>query len=307
MNFKLNKKGIISFFPFVALAMLFWVSSIMTKKSTYSKDIFIEVKTGDDLIIMDTNLYVANVTLSGKGLDLVLVNSYPRKDPLKLKINEKNPEVSSETIIRQLQSEIPSNKIQIVKVLFPYKFIKLEKRLTKTIPIKFNGKISYKKMYGTKGPVVLEPDKTTISGPESWVKDINSWNTESVTYKDLITDVKEKINLEPPKHHKINITPDNVEIYIPVEEYTEKKVVLPVKISGNKNKDLLIVPSSITVSFLIGVSKYEFIDSTEFLASVYVNQDSILNGNYPVSIIKKPSNVTIQYIQPNYVDVYLKN
>ena len=307
MNYKLNKKGIISFFPFVALAMLFWVSSIMTKKDTYSKNIFIDVKTGDDYILMDTNRYIANVTLSGKGLDLVMVKSYNKNNPLLLNVDNKNPIISSGTIIRELQSEIPSNKIQIVKVIFPEKMLKLEKKSIKKVPVKFNGKITYEKMFGPKGTFILKPDKVMITGPESRVKDIDFWKTNFVEYKELNSDVKEKISLESPKYEKISVEPSIVEIYIPVEEFTEKKVVLPVKISGSKNKDLLIVPSSITVSFLIGVSKYEYIDSSEFLASVYINQDSVLNGNYPVSIIKKPSDVTIQYIQPNYVDVYLKN
>ena len=307
MSFKLDKKGIISFFPFVALAMLFWVSSIMTKKTTYSKDIFIEVKTDENYIILDTNLYIANVTLSGKGLDMVMVNSFNRKYPLQLNINEKNPKITSGSITMQLQSEIPSNKIQIVKVIFPDKTIRIEKKSTKKIQVHFNGKISYKKNYGSKGHIVMNPDKITITGPESWLKDINTWNTEPKSFKDLNKSIREKINLIHPKQNKVTINPEIVEIFIPVEEYTEKKVILPVKIIGNKNKDLLIVPSFITVSFLTGVSNYEFIDSTKFLASVYVNQDSTLKGNYPVSIIKKPSDVTIQYIQPNYVDVYLKN
>ena len=307
MNFKLDKKGIISFFPFLAIAMLFWVSSIMTKKDAYSKNIFIKVETGDDYILMDTNMYIANVTLSGKGLDLIRVKSYSKNNPLVLKVFKEKPVISPDVIVRQLQTEIPSNKIQILKVIFSDKTLKLEKKSVKKVPVKFNGKITYKKMFGPKGTVDIKPDKVLIAGPESEVKDIDFWKTVYVEYKDLDSDVKQKVNLKPPELKKLRVEPNNVEIYIPVEEYTEKKVVLPVKISGSKDKNLMIVPSSITVSFLIGVSKYEHIDSSEFLASVYINRDSVLNGNYPVSIIKKPSDVTIQYIQPNYVDVYLKN
>ncbi len=307
MGFRLTKQGVISFFPFVALAVLFWVSSIMTKKSTYSKDIFIEVNTDDNHIIIDTNIYTANVTLSGKGLDLIRVNSYTKKKPLKIYLNWNNSKITSELITGQLQSEIPSGKIQIVKVIFPDKAITIEKKSTKKIPVKFTGKINYKKNYGPKAPILLLPAEIKITGPDSWIKDIDIWNTESKEYVNLDNDLREKIKLKAPHSNKISIEPDIVDIYIPVEEYTEKKVTLPVKIIGTANKNLRIVPSSISVSFLIGVSKYEYIDSTEFLASVYVNKDSILNGNYPVSIIKKPSGVTIQYIQPNYVDVYIKN
>ncbi len=307
MDFKLIKQGIVSFFPFVALAMLFWVSSILTKKSTYSKDIYIEVKTGDDFIIMDTNLYKANVTLSGKGLDLITVNSFSKKNPLQLTIDKKNRELTSQLIASKLQYDIQSNKIQIEKVIFHDEIINLEKKSTITVPVKFDGIISYKKMFGAKAPMVFNPDKIKVTGPEIWLKDINRWNTKSLEYKDLDKDIKEIVKLEPPKNNKITTNPTKVEIYIPVEEYTEKKVIIPVKISSVKNKKLSIVPSVITVSFLTGVSKYEFVDSTDFLASIYINSDSILEGNYPVSIIKKPSDVTIQYIQPNFVDVYLKN
>ncbi|HFU75001.1 MAG TPA: hypothetical protein ENK66_02015 [Arcobacter sp.] len=307
MKLKFNKKAIISFLPFVALAMLFWISSIMTKDATYSKDIFVKIQTDKDHIILDTELYKTNVTLSGTGLKFISISSFDKNNPLLVNIQPKDNLLTVEKIINSLHKEVDSKDIKIEKVVFPDTRIKIEKKISKNIGIRFNGLISFEKMYGYKSNPFFKPDQVTVSGPESVVKEIEYWRNEYKEFKNLKSSIKEQIRLEKPHNNKITITPETVELNIPVEEYTEKKLDIPVKINGIGDKNIDIVPRNIKISILTGVSKYDHVNVNDFVASVYINPDSLVEGSFPVSIIKKPSNVTIQYIQPDYVEVFTKS
>lgn len=307
MKLAFNKKRIISFLPFFGIAMLFWVSSIMTKKSSYSKDIWVEATVPDSLIILDSNLFRANITLGGKGLDLIFVDSHNKANPLKVQVNSYNNKLTKEKISSIFNKEISNSNIEIVKVIFNTTSLLIDKKMEKTVDLKFTGVIEFEKLFGLKSKMYLEPKEIKISGPKSLIKNIQEWETEVINYKKLQSNIDEDIKLAQPINNKIILNQNKVRISIPVEELTEKKLNLPIRIEGKNKQNVKIVPSNIEVSFMVGLSKYELIDSTDFTATVHLDEMIDKGSNYPVSIIKKPSNVGIQYIRPNYVDVYLQN
>ena len=307
MKLTFDQKRIISFLPFLGIAMLFWVSSIMTKKSSYTKDIWVQAIAPDSLIILDSNLFLANITLGGKGLDLIFVDSHNKTNPLKVNVNSYNNTLTKERISSIFNKEISNSNIEIIKVIFNTTSLLIDYKMEKTVDLKFIGDLEFKKLFGLKSKMYLEPKKINISGPKSLINNIHEWETENKNYSKLQGSVDEYIKLVPPKNNKIVLSQEKVKISIPIEELTEKRLNLPIGIEGKNKQNVKIVPSNIEVSFMVGLSKYEYIDSTDFTATVYLDDIMEQGSNYPVSIIKKPSNVGIQYIRPNYVDIYLQN
>lgn len=307
MKLIFDQKRIFSFLPFLGIAVLFWVSSIMTKKSSYTKDIWVEAIVPDSLIILDSNFFIANITLGGKGLDLIFVKSHSKTNPLKIQVNSNNNTLTKEKISSVFNKEISNSNIEIIKVIFNSTSLSIDKKIEKTVDLKFTGNLEFEKLFGLKSQMYLEPKKIKILGPKSLIKNINKWETENKKYSKLQSSIDEYIKLVQPKNNKIVLSQNKVKISIPVEELTEKKLNLPISIEGKNKQNVKIVPSIVEVSFMVGLSKYEYIDSTDFTATVYLDSIMEKGYNYPVSIIKKPSNVGIQYILPNYVDVYLQN
>lgn len=306
MKITIDKKGILTFIPFVAIAVLFWVSTFMTKKADYAKDIAIKIIAPKDEILLDTDMYNANIHLTGKGLDLIFINSFNKHNPLQIHLKPGEKHISKEKIFRALQKQIANPGITVKEVEFAGLTLNIENKTSKKVKIIHRGNISYDKFYGPKDTPHLTPGFAEISGPQSIVDTMRFWYTERKDFTGLNTTVEEWLKLENSPDPKIDIHPGKCKITIPVEPYTEKKLSIPVHVSGSRDKNISVVPARVTVSFLVGLSKYDSIDSTYFHAAIYFDKDEKTERNFPVSIIKKPKDVKILFIQPSYVDIIYK-
>ncbi len=304
---KINKGQLISYFIFVGIATFFWISTVLNKKSSYTKDIWVKLITPDSLIVLNADLYKANVTLEGKGVDLIFENKHTKNKPLRVFIPPNSKMIRGDDIIKYLSKETSKLNINIQSIIFTTKALSIDKKITRKIPIIFDGKVVFKNLYGLKSNIVLTPTTIDITGPQSYVKKIKKWNTVKIVYNQLSHSIKEKIKLRKPSNQKIFLSQLETLLSIPVEQYTEKKIMLPVSLEGNKQDNLEVLPPYVEVSFLVGLSKFDSISTDDFKANIYLDEDSIKSISYPVSIIDKPKLVTIQHIRPNYVEIYLKN
>ncbi len=304
---KINKGKIISYLIFVAIATLFWISTVLNKKSSYTKDIWVEVITPDSLIVLNGSLYKANVTLEGKGVDLIFENRHNKNNPLKISLSPNSKLLNSDDITKKLSTETSRLNIDIVNIIFPSKALSIDIKTTKKVPVKINCKVDFEKLHGLKSDITSTPDSILITGPKTYINKITNWNTVNKSYFNISKSISEDIKLHAPLRSKITLSRSKVKINIPIEEYTEKKMMLPVNIQGVKKENIEVIPSSVETSFLIGLSKFDKVIADDFSANIYIGQDSIKTTSYPVSIVKKPKFVSIQYIRPNYVDVYLNN
>ncbi len=304
---KINKGKIISYLIFVAIATLFWISTVLNKKSSYTKDIWVEVIAPDSLIVLNSSLYQAKVTLEGKGVDLIFENRHNKKNPLKINLPPNSKILSSDDIAKRLSAETSRLNIDIVNIIFPSKALSIDLKTTKKVPVKINCKVNFEKLHGLKSGITSTPDSILITGPKTYLTKITNWSTINKSYSNISKSIVENIKLKSPKRDKLSLSRSEVKLNIPVEEYTEKKMMLPVNVQGIQKENIEVLPSFVEVSFLIGLSKFNKVSSEDFSAHVYIDQDSVNSVSYPVSIVKKPKLVSIQYIRPNYVDTYIKN
>jgi len=304
---KINKGKIISYFIFIAIATLFWISTVLNKKSSYSKDIWVKMVTPDSLVILNDDIYKANITLEGKGMDLIFESRYSKKKPLIIFIPPNVKTVSGDDIVKVLTRETSKHNIVLQNIIFPLKALNIDKKMSKQVPLYFDGKYSFKNIYGLKSNITLDPDSINITGPKTYIDKITKWKTESKVFDNISNTIKEKIKLKKPLSEMIYLTQLEALLTIPVEQYTEKKMMLPVNISGNTQFDYETLPDYVEISFLVGLSRFDSVKPSDFKANIYIEGDSVKSVSYPVSILEKPALVNIQYIRPNYVDVYLKS
>jgi YbbR domain-containing protein len=120
--------------------------------------------------------------------------------------------------------------------------------------------------------------------------------------------VNTRVNLAPAKEGNVSVYPKSIQVTIPVDEFTEKTLLIPVKvINNNNNDDLKIFPQKVKVTFITSLNRYSEIGEDFFEATADI--DLWRRHGYkelPVVISKIPEYCRIVRIEPQNVDFIIK-
>lgn len=181
-------------------------------------------------------------------------------------------------------------------------------RKVKRVPVVLNFSISYQPQCARSGDIGLKPDFVTISGPAAYVDGVKSWKTDSLTVKKANTNISRRLNLLPPKENNVSIYPKTVDVNVPVEEFTEKVLEIPVKLINNKiYSKVTLFPKKIKVTFMVSLSNYPDIN-TDFFEAVADLDAWQKNGSVilPVKMKQQPDYCHIINIQPTSVNFIIR-
>jgi hypothetical protein len=305
MKLEIDKKILLSFIPFVIIAFFFWTGTILTRQHINAKTIWLELNPPESMVLLDDNLIEGKLKLSGIGFNLLTVPSFSKRKPLKIYLEDDEEAISKDKVGMLLNLYIKNPNIIIEEILFPPLKVHMAPRSSKKVPVHLNAEIDYEKYFGPKEVVRIVPDSIVISGPDSLIESIARWETELVKFNKLRTSVNAVIELVALPEFFVGSTKD-VKLEIPVENYTEKRISVPVIVQGNDNEQFISSPAEIEVSFLVGLSRHDLIEAEDFTAAIFITTESQRIEKNPVIILNKPDDISIQFIKPAFVDVLPK-
>ena len=206
-------------------------------------------------------------------------------------------------INRQLESEQKIVSVQPDTLYFDFLT-----RSVKKVPIKVVKDISFQNQYGISDKIKLFPAYVTVTGPLEELILIDVWETENLELKEVRKSISTKVYLKKPPKTNINIYPLVVDIKIPVDEFTEMTVEVPVKLRNNKRfQDVKLLPEKVKVTLMAALSNFPKIDRNSF--DVNVNLDNWKEKQFtqlPVHISRFPDNSKILSVEPQVVDFLIR-
>lgn len=222
------------------------------------------------------------------------------------KLNNRNFIVFSEQLYnvnRQLET---SQKIISVKPDTLY--FDFSQKTVKRVPVKLVSRISFMKQYGVSDPIEITPDYVTISGPEQELKKIKEWKTDSLKLNDVQYNTKTVVGMVQSKMKNVSIFPASAEIKIPVDEFTEKILEVPLKVINNRDYySIKLYPRKVKITFLVALSKYHLVNEEFIEAVVDINEWKELNhGRLSVKIMRFPDFCKMLHIAPAKVDFIIE-
>lgn len=181
-------------------------------------------------------------------------------------------------------------------------------RSVRRVPIKLVKSIKYQQQYGQSGDIIIKPAYVTISGPSNRINKIKTWRTDSMVVKNVNSGISSTINLELPTEGNINIYPKSVQVKVPVDEFTEKTIALPVRLVGNLDFfNVKVFPQKVKVTFTTSLSDYADAEEPLFEAQADLGLWRVYNYNtLPVKIIRMPAFCKVVNIEPRSVDFIVK-
>lgn len=302
------KKGKLKmFFVFLALALFFWVLTKYSKEYTATVNATIIFNNPpDNTSIINKRSSDISFDLTANGFEFLYFKF--KRPLLNIDINKyytKNGNdisISRGEIIKIINYHL-KNDISVKNVSVNELVIELDSIIFKKIPVIIQTDITFQDGYKSIGKIRIDPDSVLVSGPSKSIQEINQIKTNILSLLDVNTNILENIALQTPESLGITISPQNVTISHIVEEFTQKSLILPIKIYNlAKGLKIKLIPEFITITFDVTVNEFNNISKKDFvLICDYTKRDKNENFMIP-ELLEKPESILNIVIKAKKVD-----
>lgn len=186
--------------------------------------------------------------------------------------------------------------------------VRLDERISKTVPITPVMNISYREGFGIVGRFTIKPDSITLSGARSLLSKIKDWKTSSMALTDINAPVTMNILLSDSLRFEIDRPDTAVSISFDVQPIAERTIdEIPIEIlQVPDNKNVVLIPPKISIIVRSGVNNVSNLSSKDFQA--YVDYKSILldTSGFMKATIIGPEHVQIVQQHPELIQYVLR-
>ena len=308
---KIKWKKILTFSFFVLLATIFWLMQIWRQK--FDAEFVIPVKyiNVPDSIIFENELpNDIYVLIKDDGAALIKYFFTKKNDSLVVDVREIVKDTQEKVIQGRNFEQLIRSKLFFTSELISYSPTRVSYSYSvlkqKKLPVIYDGYVSLAPGYLIDGDLTLSPDSVVLYGSKAALDTIKYAHTMSDTLTKVTSHRKISIAIRPVKG--VKFVPNTVELSIPVDEFIEKELEVPV-VCVNLPENLIIkfFPSSVKIPILVGKKRYNSITSENF--EVMVDYDDIKDFNessIPVRITKSPDYIQTKIPVPSEVEFILE-
>ena len=295
------------FFFFLFLATVFWILTRFSREFTTTMEAKVIYKNiPENFALSENNLDHINFDLTANGFEIIFYKlKKPSVEILVSKYFNKGQNtftLPKNELIREVSSSFNRN-LEVKNLSVEQLKVKLNPIVLKRVKVKAMAEISFRKGYNAVDSVEVVPDSVTISGPSEILKKITSVTSELITSKNVDKDLVENVKIQSPHEEIVKIEPREVQVRLPVAEFSQVEYILPVEIINlPPNIEIKLVPKTIRITFDIGVDEFSLISEDNFkLICDYAKRNKEENFLLP-QLDKKPNGVINVSFHPKKVD-----
>lgn len=307
---RIERRRILVVFVCLLLAIAGWLFLALNNKYVYNVKTVLVYKNFPQKKAFHP-LQSDTVDLQVEGTGWQLVFSRLRINPQSISVslntlNSRNFVVFSEQLYNVNKQLETSQKV--ISIRPDTLYFDFSRRTVKRVPIQLIKNLTFAKQYNIASPIVLMPKFITISGPQEELEKINFWPTDTLTLKNIQNTSVARVGLKQTELKNVNIFPNNVEVKIQVDEFTEKTVEVPLKVLNNTGfLNIKLYPKKVKVTFLVALNSYQQIDEDFIEACVDVNDWKNLKHNkLSVKLTRFPEYCKIINISPSKIDFVIE-
>jgi hypothetical protein len=305
------------FLIFLLLSAMFWFLTQL--EEVYVTSISYPVEYQDmpeDKIVVGNLPDRIDLEIRGQGFQLLEYKFIHALTPLVLHLDAFNlhsseqPDTPRHFIVTQAATpriaQQLNQEIEILNITPDTLFFEFAEKSTRRVPVQPNITYDFANQMMLKGEIRLEPDSINISGPGPVVDTTEVVATTKHSFDELNKTIQTSVRLKRT-HHQVEFSQERVQLTIPVEQYTEGE--LQKQIVVENVPDSLVVrtfPQVVTITYLVGLSRYEQVIPELFKARV--NYEDVEGGNQklPVYIEQAPDYLKSYSYVPREVEYIIE-
>ncbi|GAA4340256.1 hypothetical protein GCM10023149_51510 [Mucilaginibacter gynuensis] len=305
-----ERRRLTAFASCLALAIVAWVFTVLSNPYDFVIRKVISYKNSPQKksfhqLQSDT----VDATVHGTGWQMLFSRFTDDSKPLDIDLQtlDKRNYVVLSTQLFAINKKQAENR-QIVGIDPDTLYFDFSNRRFKKVPVKLVKSIKYEKQYFQSDDIEIKPSEVTVSGPSEVISKIEYWKTDTLRGTDINETLQGQLKLQPVKEGNMSVYPKTVQVKIPVDEFTEKSLQVPVKVINNSNYyNVKIFPQKVKVTFVTSLNDYPNIDEAFFVAAADLDLWRLHGYNVlPVKINRLPPYCRIVKIEPANVDFIIK-
>jgi YbbR domain-containing protein len=170
---------------------------------------------------------------------------------------------------------LPSG-IRILRILPETLTIHLDSKVTRSVPLRADGDLTFRQGYDLVGPIQLNPDRVDLVGASSLVNSIEVWKTKRFVLRDLKASTEITAEVDDSLAYSISASPSSAVVHLDVQPIAEKTFKgIPVEVNQvPSGRRVVLLPPKIDIIIRGGVDKIGPLQLSDFKA--YVDYRSIL-------------------------------
>lgn len=178
---------------------------------------------------------------------------------------------------------------------------------SKELLVTFDGEITTNRANLVADTTIFIPETVTAYGSQQNLNQLETAVTEYTVFNNLKATSQLNINIRPV--NGIKFVPNKVEVYIPIEEFTERTFEVPITCRNLPDDlDVKFFPSRARVSFSVTLEEYKKIAPEDFEIELdYREFRSNENGRVELQLTQNPSSVINIRISPSSVEFLFEN
>ncbi|HHV85860.1 MAG TPA: YbbR-like domain-containing protein [Petrimonas sp.] len=307
---RLNWKNIFIFFGFFILAFIFWLMLFFRRDIEATYKIPLKYTNIPDDVVFDASLpNDIEIRVADKGAEIFrytfTLNDSVEIDVAKYKAERINNLQGTE-LMQLIRAKLSQSTN--LKAYYPINISLATSRLQKKeLKVVFDGVISTSRSNLVADSATFLPATVMAYGAQSRLSEISSAVTEYTLFNNLKATSQLKVKIMPV--NGVKFVPEEVEIYIPVLEYTERKFEVPVTARNLPgNIDVKFFPSQTEVSFSVTLEEYKKIAPEDFEVELdYKKFFKNENGRVDLELSKSPPAIRNVKLSPSSIEFLLES
>ena len=305
-----ERRRVSAFFTCLVLAIGAWIFTVLSNSYNYTvKEALNFRNTPQKRAFHSLQSDTVNATVSGSGWEMLFskMNNEVKAISVDLSSLENKSYVVLSSQLYQINSKNDIRQ-QITGFNPDTLYFDFSNRKVKRVPIHLITAIKYKKQFSQSDNISISPAYVIINGPANVIDKLTEWPSDTLKADSIGENINTVLSLQPVKEGNMSLYPKALQVKVPVDEFTEKTIDVPVKLINNYNyDDVKIFPQKVKLTFTVSLNRYAETDDDFFEATVDLNLWR-KNGYkvLPVVISKIPDYCKIVKIEPRNVDFIIR-
>jgi YbbR domain-containing protein len=300
-----ERRRVSAFFTCLVLAILAWVFTVLSNPYRYTVKAALVFKSAPQKRAFHSlQPDTVDITLAGTGWEMLFSKMNYKNKVITVDLSPLN---AKNFVVLSSQLNQINNKKDFSQQIAGFSpdtlYFDFTNRRVKRVPVNLVTAIRYQHQFSQSADARIQPEYVTLSGPENMVDKISAWSSDTLKLDSIDETVNSVLTLRTVNEGNMSVYPKTVRVTIPVDEFTEKTLLIPVNLINNKNEIVKIFPQKVKITFTVPLDRYAETDEDFFVASA--NLDLWRLRNYkvlPVMLSKVPSYCKIVKIEPRDID-----